>query len=117
MSDTARPFPSGFLFGAATAAYQIEGAATADGKGESIWDRFCAKPGVISDGSSGAVACDHYRRWPEDIALMKAMNLGAGPGLAARELFGLAAREAQQPDLRRRPVAAGARPARESPTP
>ncbi len=69
--------PKGFVFGAATAAYQIEGAATADGKGESIWDRFCARPGVIADGSSGEVACDHYRRWPEDIDLMKSMNLGA----------------------------------------
>ena len=75
-ADTLR-FPPGFVIGAATAAYQIEGATAADGKGESIWDRFCARPGVICDGGSGEVACDHYRRWPEDIALMKSMNLGA----------------------------------------
>ena len=70
-------FPQGFVFGAATAAYQIEGAPTADGKGESIWDRFCRVPGVIVDGSSGDVACDHYHRWREDIAVLKALGLGA----------------------------------------
>jgi beta-glucosidase len=69
--------PSGFIFGAATAAYQIEGACSADGKGESIWDRFCRKPGVISDGSSGDIACDHYRRWREDIRLMGELGLAA----------------------------------------
>lgn len=69
--------PRPFLFGAATAAYQIEGAPKADGKGESIWDRFSHMPGVISDGSTGDVACDHYNRWPEDIHLMREMGLGA----------------------------------------
>ncbi len=70
-------FPQGFVFGAATAAYQMEGAPKADGKGESIWDRFCRVPGVIVDGSSGDVACDHYHRWKEDIAVLKALGLGA----------------------------------------
>ncbi|TPM31717.1 GH1 family beta-glucosidase [Mesorhizobium sp. B2-3-5] len=70
-------FPQGFVFGAATAAYQIEGAHDADGKGESIWDRFCRVPGVIVDGSSGDIACDHYHRWKEDIAVLKALSLGA----------------------------------------
>ena len=69
--------PQGFVFGGATAAYQIEGAWDADGKGESIWDRFCRKPGVIVDGSSGAVACDHYHLWAEDIRLMQALELDA----------------------------------------
>ncbi len=69
--------PDGFVFGAATAAYQIEGAHMVDGKGESIWDRFCRKPGVIADGSSGDVACDHYHRWPEDIHLMGELGLAA----------------------------------------
>ena len=68
--------PPGFRFGTSTASYQIEGAATEDGRGPSIWDTFCAQPGRISDGSSGAVACDHYHRYAEDIALMK--RLGAG---------------------------------------
>jgi len=68
--------PPGFRFGTSTAAYQIEGAATEDGKGPSIWDTFAALPGRIKDGSSGAVACDHYHRWQEDVALMK--QLGAG---------------------------------------
>ncbi len=69
--------PQGFTFGAATAAYQIEGAPRADGKGESIWDRFCQTPGTIIDGSSGDVACDSYHRWKDDIAVLKALGLGA----------------------------------------
>jgi beta-glucosidase len=63
--------PKDFLWGFATAAYQIEGAPTADGRGPSIWDTFCAIPGKIADGSSGAVACDSYNRTAEDIALLK----------------------------------------------
>ncbi|WP_434721479.1 GH1 family beta-glucosidase [Mesorhizobium sp. RIZ17] len=69
--------PKGFVFGAATASYQIEGAPAADGKGESIWDRFCKVPGVIIDGSSGDVACDSYHRWGDDIAVLKTLGLGA----------------------------------------
>jgi beta-glucosidase len=68
-------FPDGFLWGAATSAYQIEGAGRSDGRGESIWDRFATVPGAIADGSDGAVACDHYHRWREDIALMKRLGL------------------------------------------
>ncbi|MGJ4854475.1 GH1 family beta-glucosidase [Labrys sp. La1] len=70
-------FPKGFVFGAATAAYQIEGAHDLDGKSESIWDRFCRKPGVIVDASSGEVACDHYHLWRKDIAVMKQLGLDA----------------------------------------
>jgi beta-glucosidase len=69
--------PANFILGAATAAYQIEGAPTAGGKGESIWDRFCKQPGVIVDKSSGDVACDHYHRWREDVALMRQLRLDA----------------------------------------
>jgi beta-glucosidase len=64
-------FPTDFHFGVATSSYQIEGAVAEDGRGESIWDRFTATPGAVKDGSTGAVACDHYHRYKEDVALMK----------------------------------------------
>ena len=70
-------FPKGFFWGTATAAYQIEGAWNEDGKGESIWDRFAHTPGKIKNGDTGDVACDSYHRWPEDIALMRAMNMNS----------------------------------------
>src|SRR5688572_32584420 len=69
--------PHGFTFGTATASYQIEGAAAEDGKGPSIWDTFAAEPGRIADASTGEVACDHYHRMPEDVALMKELGAGA----------------------------------------
>jgi beta-glucosidase len=72
-----RTFPQGFVWGAATASYQIEGAWQEDGKGESIWDRFSHTPGRIEDSSSGDVACDHYHRYPQDIALMESLGLQA----------------------------------------
>ena len=75
--EAGRQFPSNFLWGSATSSYQIEGATSADGRGESIWDRFCSLPGAIQDGSSGDVACDHYHRFTEDIALMQRLNLNA----------------------------------------
>ncbi len=65
-------FPPGFLWGAATAAYQVEGASQADGAGESIWDRFSHTPGKVLNGDTGDVACDSYHRYPEDIALLRA---------------------------------------------
>lgn len=70
-------FPDGFIWGAATSSYQIEGAWNEDGKGESIWDRYTHTLGHVIDGSTGDVACDHYHRWPEDIALMKTLGLQA----------------------------------------
>lgn len=71
-----RQFPKDFLWGASTAAYQIEGAYDEDGRGMTIWDTFTAQ-GRIQDGSSAKVACDHYHRYPEDIALMKAAGFNA----------------------------------------
>jgi beta-glucosidase len=70
-------FPDGFAWGVSTAAYQIEGAVAEDGRGDSIWDTFCRRPGVIRDGQSGDVAADHYHRWREDIALMAQLGIGA----------------------------------------
>src|SRR5216684_1738357 len=70
-------FPKDFLWGMATASYQIEGAWKEDGKGESIWDRFTHTPGKIKNSDTGDVACDSYHRWREDIALMRAMNLNS----------------------------------------
>ena len=68
-------FPENFLWGAATAAYQIEGAWAEDGKGESIWDRFAHTPGKIENNDTGDVACDHYHHWSEDVALMQSLGL------------------------------------------
>jgi beta-glucosidase len=70
-------FPADFIWGAATSAYQIEGARHADGKTDSIWDRFAHTPGMIADGSNGDTACDHYHRYPEDVALLRGLGLGA----------------------------------------
>jgi beta-glucosidase len=70
-------FPKGFTWGTATAAYQIEGAAYEDGKGLSVWDMFCRRPGAIWKGQTGEVACDHYHRYREDVALMKTLGLPA----------------------------------------
>ncbi|WP_431955763.1 GH1 family beta-glucosidase [Nocardia lijiangensis] len=67
--------PTDFVYGVATAAYQIEGAVDADGRGPSIWDTFCAEPGRIHNGETGAIACDHYRRYREDVALMKDLGI------------------------------------------
>jgi beta-glucosidase len=70
-------FPAGFVWGAATAAYQIEGAATDGGRGPSIWDTFCRTPSKVHAGHTGDVACDHYHRWEDDIALMADLGLRA----------------------------------------
>ena len=63
--STQTTFPPGFLWGAATSAYQIEGSPLADGAGPSIWHRFAHTPGLVADGDTGDVACDHYRRFDE----------------------------------------------------
>ena len=68
-------FPPGFAFGVASSAYQIEGAANEDGRGESIWDRYCRLPGRVANGETGDVACDHYHRYVEDLDLMAALGL------------------------------------------
>jgi beta-glucosidase len=71
----ARAFPPTLRFGAATASYQIEGAVSEDGRGESIWDVFCRVPGAVANGDTGDVACDHYHRWESDLDLMAAMGI------------------------------------------
>ncbi len=68
MSDLS--FPAGFAWGAATASYQIEGAVNEDGRKPSVWDTYCATPGKVEDGASGAVACDHYHRYQDDVNLI-----------------------------------------------
>jgi beta-glucosidase len=70
-------FPDGFMWGTATASFQIEGATRSDGRGESIWDRFAATPGKVHNGDTGDPACESYYRYQEDITLMKAMNNNA----------------------------------------
>ncbi len=103
MTPTApRTFPESFSWGAATASYQIEGAVTEDGRLPSIWDTFTHTPGLVADGATGDVACDHYHRWREDVALMKDLGLdtyrfslawpriqpgGSGPANAAGVAF------------------------------
>ena len=73
----AESFPDRFLWGASTSAYQIEGAVNEDGRGPSIWDTFSHQPGNISVTMTGDVACDHHRRWLEDVALMRELGIGA----------------------------------------
>ena len=70
-------FPKEFVWGAATAAYQIEGAWQADGRGESIWDRFSHTPGRVLNDDTGDIACDHYHRFREDVALLRTLALRA----------------------------------------
>ena len=70
-------FPPDFLWGVATSAFQIEGSTGADGRGETVWDRFVRRPWTIVDGSTGDVACDHYRRMPEDVELLRWLRVGA----------------------------------------
>jgi beta-glucosidase len=75
MTPNSGEFPQDFMWGAATAAYQIEGASRVDGKGESIWDRFARTPDKVQNGDTGDVACDSYHRYAEDISLLQQLNL------------------------------------------
>src|SRR3990172_775082 len=70
-------FPKDFVWGAATSSYQIEGAWNEDGKGESIWDRFSHSPGNVANNDTGDIACDHYHRYPADVALRARIGLQA----------------------------------------
>ena len=70
-------FPTGFLWGAATSAYQIEGSPLADGAGPSTWHRFSHAPGRTASGDTGDIACDHYRRADADVLLMRDLGLNA----------------------------------------
>jgi len=76
-SDGVLSFPDGFTWGAATAAYQVEGAARADGRGPSVWDTFCRTPGKVRGGDTGDIACDSYHRYRDDVALMASIGLTA----------------------------------------
>ncbi len=70
-----RKFPDGFVWGAATASFQIEGATLEDGRGDSVWDAFCRTPGKVANGADGSVACDHYHRYADDAKLLKTLGL------------------------------------------
>ena len=73
-------FPKDFVWGAAASSYQVEGAASRDGGGLSVWDMLGRQPGRVANGDSGDVACDHYRRYREDVGLMAAIGLQAYRG-------------------------------------
>src|SRR5680860_207612 len=92
-------FPDGFVWGVSTSAYQIEGATTVGGRGESIWDRFTSVPGRVSDGSDGSIATDHYHRWEADLDLLAELGVGAYRFSVAWPRI--------QPDGRGRPSRAG----------
>jgi beta-glucosidase len=77
MPTNTSSFPQDFVWGAATASYQIEGAVHEDGRGESVWDRFCATPGKVRGGDTGEIACDFYHRYRDDVALMRELGLDA----------------------------------------
>ncbi len=77
MTNGPRTFPDGFLWGASTSAYQVEGSPLADGAGPSNWHRFCRTPGLVKGGDTGDVACDHYRLWKDDIGWMQELGLNA----------------------------------------
>lgn len=83
MNEMFPPFRRDFVFGAATAAYQIEGAWNADGKGPSIWDAFAHKHGKIKTGENADIACDHYNHYEQDVAIMKELGLDAYRGSIA----------------------------------
>ena len=70
-------FPEGFIWGVATASYQIEGAVDEDGRGPSIWDTFSHVPGKVFNGDTGDIACDHYHRWQDDIGVMADLGVDA----------------------------------------
>src|SRR5512133_1463584 len=75
VADPIDTLPPTFRWGVATSAYQIEGAVAEDGRAPSIWDTFCRVPGAVANGDSGAVACDHYHRMPQDVALIADLGL------------------------------------------
>lgn len=77
MNSLHRQFPPDFVWGVATSSFQIEGAASEGGKGESIWDRFCRQPGAIADASNGDVACDHFHRLDDDLDLIASLGVNA----------------------------------------
>ncbi len=77
LTELAKEFPSDFVWGVATSAFQIEGAATEDGKGPSVWDSFCRVPGAIADASHGDIACDHYHRLDDDLDLIAGLGVDA----------------------------------------
>jgi beta-glucosidase len=77
LDELSNRFPTSFVWGVASSAFQIEGASAADGKGDSIWDEFCRLPGVIADGSDGRIACDHYNRLESDLDLIAGLGLRA----------------------------------------